>query len=255
MILRSFSKSIETYDQHAFIQNKMAHELDKRLPAYEPSDILELGCGTGLFTTLLRKKYTTSVITAIDMSLVMINQAKLKLISDPISWVCGDIQTYNFNRKFDLITSNSCLHWVSDLDETLNHLKPFIYPNTRLIFSIFGPKTFEELRLGLSTVMEKRICLSSDFFLDQDRLNLIFKSHFNHVEIFEIIQTHSFSDTISLLNHIKKTGTRGYGLIDENKKPLHQSLTRKRLDRLDSWFGTPFFITYQVFIVEINLKV
>lgn len=69
--------------------------------------VLELGCGTGAYTSLLAKHYYP--IVGIDLSLGMLAQAKMKLEHLPdrlltkIHFQHGDIRTIRLGRKFNSV--------------------------------------------------------------------------------------------------------------------------------------------------------
>ena len=49
-LIDSFSKHAKTYDRYAQLQRSMAERLASLLPDSLPSNVLEIGCGTGLFS-------------------------------------------------------------------------------------------------------------------------------------------------------------------------------------------------------------
>ena len=49
-IAESFSARAESYELHAGLQRAVAGELARFLPELEQPHVLELGCGTGLFS-------------------------------------------------------------------------------------------------------------------------------------------------------------------------------------------------------------
>ena len=50
VIASNFSKYARSYDRHARLQKMMAERLASFLPKEIPNKVLEIGCGTGLFT-------------------------------------------------------------------------------------------------------------------------------------------------------------------------------------------------------------
>ena len=49
----NFSKYAHAYDKHAQLQKMMAEKLASFLPNAMPKKVLEIGCGTGMFTKYL----------------------------------------------------------------------------------------------------------------------------------------------------------------------------------------------------------
>ena len=49
-----FSKNLEKYNEHARIQKRMAERLFSFIPEKKYKRILEIGCGTGFLTKLVK---------------------------------------------------------------------------------------------------------------------------------------------------------------------------------------------------------
>ena len=77
-IIESFSKYARSYDRYAILQRSMAERLASYLPETTPPHIIELGCGTGLFT---RHLLTLPIknLTLNDISSAMIDILKIRL--------------------------------------------------------------------------------------------------------------------------------------------------------------------------------
>ena len=77
-IQKSFSKASKTYENSACVQNTMAHELVELLPKVSFESVLEIGCGTGLLSSLILNNLKLSSLTLNDLSLDMLNLCKEK---------------------------------------------------------------------------------------------------------------------------------------------------------------------------------
>ncbi len=142
----NFSKYAHAYDNHAQLQKMMAEKLASFLPDAMPERVLEIGCGTGMFTKHLLAKPAEKIFLN-DISDEMLKHMKLKLSLPPdIQIVAGNAEFLQF-QPVDMITANAVFQWFSDPRSILNHLKTYIRPNGRLIFSTFGPSTLKELRI------------------------------------------------------------------------------------------------------------
>lgn len=69
----------------------------------EGIDVLDVACGTGvLIPDYLRRKVNS--VTAIDISPEMIKIAEKKFQEeDRVNFVCGDVETVSFEKKFDCV--------------------------------------------------------------------------------------------------------------------------------------------------------
>ena len=77
-IIESFSKYARSYDRYAILQRSMAERLASYLPETTPTYIIELGCGTGLFTRHLLT-LPIKYLTLNDISSAMIDILKNNL--------------------------------------------------------------------------------------------------------------------------------------------------------------------------------
>ena len=142
----NFSKYAHAYDKHAQLQKMMAEKLASFLPNAMPKKVLEIGCGTGLFTKYLLAKPAEKIFLN-DISDEMIKHMKLKLSLPPyIQIIAGNAECLKF-QPVDMVTANAVFQWFSDPKGILNRLKKYIKPNGRLIFSSFGPSSLKELRI------------------------------------------------------------------------------------------------------------
>jgi malonyl-CoA O-methyltransferase len=112
-----------------------------------PERILELGCGTGYLTGLLRDAFRHARITAVDLAENMIELARRRVGRlSQIEFVVADVETVEWPREtFDLIVSSATLQWLAAPDRTLSRLAEALRPGGRMLHATFGPATFEEL--------------------------------------------------------------------------------------------------------------
>lgn len=121
------------WDPNSYIQNSYPQYLEgKKIIEYLRSEtkksILDIGCGSGNLTHEIALLNHTNEITGIDASEEMITYAKEHYRSSNLNFLVMNAEKMNFlHKKFDLIVSNFCLHWVQDKLATFicikNHLK------------------------------------------------------------------------------------------------------------------------------------
>jgi hypothetical protein len=115
--------------------------------------------------------------------------------------------------------------------------------NGIILFSIFGPKTFNELSRSLQILYELDVPISSDFFLSEDEITNLLEKYFSQTDIQQQTIKKTYKSLQQLLNTIKYTGTRGLGL---NGKVL----TRKQIGQLEEIYKNKFkgiAATYEIF--------
>ncbi len=244
IITRNFSRYAHLYDKYADVQKTAALEILSRIGGGKFNKVLEVGCGTGNYTVLLKKHLKEARITAIDISPKMIEIAKNKLQDENVEFIVGDAESESFSGKqYDLITSNACFQWFSDLESALARYKILLNKGGSIIFSIFGPLTFRELNYALGYVLGDASVTATNFMAKDDILRIL-SNNFSELKINELEYEESFVNLLALLNKIKYTGIRGNGL--GNKMPF----SSRHLKAIEEVYLNKFHkikATYQVF--------
>ena len=153
---RAFEKAADTYDEAAVLQNEIGDRLMERLDyiRLQPRRILDLGAGTGMFTSALMKRYRKADVVALDIAKPMLHRVKQRSgwLRKP-GCVCADSESLPFNDdSFDFIFSNLMLQWCTDLEATFVELRRVLSPGGLLMFTTFGPDTLMELRASWEAV-------------------------------------------------------------------------------------------------------
>ena len=105
-----FDKTAQTYDKivnlTTFGKDKYwKKEIIKKISEY--NSILDLGCGTGILTFQIAKKFPNAKIIGVDTSENYLNIARKKVKPDhKISFLLQDAEKLNLAAKFDCITSS-----------------------------------------------------------------------------------------------------------------------------------------------------
>jgi 2-polyprenyl-3-methyl-5-hydroxy-6-metoxy-1,4-benzoquinol methylase len=97
--------------------------------------VLELGCGTGLYTQQMTPWCASLVAT--DISEALLREARLRVTGASTTFVQQNleaIKTAELGRDFEAVYGCSVLHHL-DLDETLPQLKTLLTPGANLAFS------------------------------------------------------------------------------------------------------------------------
>jgi tRNA (cmo5U34)-methyltransferase len=89
-------------------------DINKKAPR-----ILDLGAGTGLFSSFVRQKYPEASLTLVDLSEEMLKEARNRFAGDAnVQYIAGDFTTYNFNEQYDVVISSLSIHHLSHLDKS-----------------------------------------------------------------------------------------------------------------------------------------
>lgn len=248
IIKDNFSKYAKFYDRYSIIQNRCADILVDTIDRNGFDSILDIGCGTGYFTKLLKNKFPDAAITAIDISEKMIKIARQKLLDEQVEYVTADAEKFETKTKFDLIASNATLQWFHDLNNTLIRYKKIINKGGLLLFSYFGPDTFNELNNTIKEVLEENVQITASNFISKIELENITNNLFENVSIKEQVIKQDYPSLKDLLKTIKHTGTKGNGII---KRILTPGLF-SRIEKIYINYSTSNNITatYQIFFCK-----
>jgi trans-aconitate 2-methyltransferase len=91
-------------------RTRPVRDLIAAIPTAEASRALDLGCGPGNSTEVLRARYPTAFLTGIDSAEDMVRAARARLPS--VSFERADIATWQTPGPWDVILANAVLHWV-----------------------------------------------------------------------------------------------------------------------------------------------
>lgn len=76
--------------------------------------ILDLGAGTGLFSSFIRSKYPGASLTLIDLSEEMLKEARSRFGNDPaVRYIAADYSSYPYTEKYDAVISSLSIHHLT----------------------------------------------------------------------------------------------------------------------------------------------
>ncbi|MDD5069513.1 MAG: malonyl-ACP O-methyltransferase BioC [Candidatus Omnitrophica bacterium] len=239
----NFSRWARFYDQYAFIQSFCAEKMIEQLKNDDFDSIIDIGCGTGIYTFMLKQLFPESAITAIDISPAMILEAKKKMPRG-VRFSAADSEVFKPQEKYDLITSNVSLQWIQNLRIFFKKYKKHLNPQGTFFVSMFGPGTFYELQETFENFFKEEITITSNEFAGKGYLESVMEEVFKESIVEQFYYTQKFSSLKELLKSIKYTGARGFGLNNRI------TLTENRLLALEHLYRQEFkniTATYQVF--------
>ena len=104
----------EQYLQFREERTRPCHDLVARIALARPARIIDLGCGPGNSTAVLRARWPEADVTGLDNSGTMLEQARAS--DENVQWVLGDIASWADaeGQSYDVVFSNAALQWVGD---------------------------------------------------------------------------------------------------------------------------------------------
>ena len=117
-----------------------AVDLLQRIAVANPTDVVDLGCGTGNVTALLRARWPAARMTGVDASPSMLERARA---SDPgVEWRQADVATWAPPAPVDVLFSNATLHWIDGHATLFPRLLRLVAPGGALAVQM--PRNFGE---------------------------------------------------------------------------------------------------------------
>jgi malonyl-CoA O-methyltransferase len=161
-VRRAFSRAAQNYDAAAVLQREVCIRMLEKLDCIKqkPARILDVGSGTGWGTRQLSERYATAEVTALDIAMGMLQNARgtsswwKKLFAGKReNFVCADVEALPLAaNSIDMVWSNLALQWCNDLPATFVELHRVLQNEGLLMFSSFGVDTLQELRVAFKDV-------------------------------------------------------------------------------------------------------
>lgn len=111
----------ETYLAFADERGRPFADLVQRIPG-EPRTIVDLGCGPGQLTRILRERWPTARITGVDSSEEMIDKAVRENTDPMTTYVRADVTGWTPEDEQDLVVSNAMFQWVDNQFDLITRL-------------------------------------------------------------------------------------------------------------------------------------
>lgn len=228
----SFGRAAETYDAAAILQKQVRDEMLSRLALVKlsPQTILDAGCGTGLASLALQKKYPKAQVVSLDFALPMlqktrkvcastgfVNQVKTLFTGEKHGLICADIEALPLaDASVQLVWSNLAIQWCNDLDAALQAFHRVLQPEGLLMFSTFGPDTLKELRVA--TAQENATSISR--FIDMHDIgDALVRAGFSAPVLDVERFTLTYDDVKSVMRDLKSIGA--HNATDGRARGLH----------------------------------
>lgn len=204
----NFNKHYDTYNKTATVQRIVAENLLKYLSKSNYNNVIELGCGTGIFTNIFVKhiKYKN-----LDLNDYFDTTHYFKNIIYN-NFIVGDMSKIQL-KNYDLIISSSAFQWIEDLEPFIKNLSTH---SSELLFSIYIKNNLEEIY--------KHFGISLNYHSYEEIFNIL-KKYYSKVEGKEEEILMTFKTPFDALKHLKYTGVTGFSKTSFSKIRSFNSLT------------------------------
>jgi malonyl-CoA O-methyltransferase len=154
LVALHFGRRAASYEAATPVQAGMARDLLAHVRAklhLRPVDtILELGCGSGRLTRMLRETWPGARLVSVDISADMLALARQKCPGG--DFVLADAEDFlqGCDQRFDLVISNATLQWFQTPALSLLRCRALLKPGGVVALTTFGCDTFRELRASFA---------------------------------------------------------------------------------------------------------
>ncbi|MDR2680920.1 MAG: malonyl-ACP O-methyltransferase BioC [Tannerella sp.] len=203
LITRCFAKAAESYEAEATVQRRVAVKMTSLLESFvSPEDcrvILEIGCGTGVFSRMLIDCLKPERMLLNDICPDMHAQLK-DILNAHVLFESGDAETYPFKGTYDLAASCSAVQWFGDIDAFFSRICRLLTANGVLAFSTFGTDNMKEV----ASLTGKGLS-----YLSPQELTDKLSEQYDILHVSEETVPKKFKNPEEVLYHLKRTGVTG----------------------------------------------
>ncbi|UYI79970.1 MAG: methyltransferase domain-containing protein [Fusobacterium varium] len=194
----TFDKNFTTYDNNAIVQKKVAANLSEYIKndislSGNMNKIIELGCGTGIFTKEFLSNFTPKHLTLNDFFDV---REYLKNLNYN-EFIQGDIEIITL-PKADIIISSSAFQWVSSFEKLINNISA---STNNLAFSIYTKGNLKEIYEHFNISLN---------YLENEEIHQILRKKFKNITSKKETIILKFNTPLEALRHLKNTGVTGF---------------------------------------------
>jgi len=238
-------------------RTRPASELLARVPLDVATSAIDLGCGPGNSTRLLRNRWPSARVVGVDNSIEMLQRARADWPTG--EWICSDAQSFCFDSPTDLIFANALFQWVPDHDLVF----PKLVSQLRVggVLAVQMPYNFSEpshrLMRKLGTLWDGRFegvrsvspVLTPEYYYD------LLAPCSTRVDIWQTTYEHVMPDVASIVDWVKGTGIRPFlAVLSEEDKMAYLDQYSRAIDaaypqRVD---GKRLFSFSRIFIVAVR---
>ncbi|MEH6625861.1 MAG: malonyl-ACP O-methyltransferase BioC [Motiliproteus sp.] len=152
-IATSFSRAASRYDSMAMIQRQVGSKLLHLSRQRLQGQVLDLGCGTGFFSSELLQLSNVEAVLAVDLAEGMLSYGRHNRAHPDIDWICADAESLPFaDGSVDAVFSNFSIQWCENLTALFAEVNRVLKPGGMLVFTTLGPDTLKELRYAWAQV-------------------------------------------------------------------------------------------------------
>ncbi len=206
--------SSEQYLKFKEQRTQPAADLAGRIAGYRPGSVLDIGCGPGNSTAVLKGIFPCADILGIDSSEDMIKKAE-HTYPDMSFRLCNAARETDKLGKYDVIFSNACLQWIPEHEKFIPCLMEHL--NNGGVLAVQMPMNGQEpvMRIMDEAVKEPKwgfaeMGIEANAVLAPSEYFDILSGCARSFDIWETVYYHSMPDAGAMTEWVKGTRLRPY---------------------------------------------
>lgn len=204
----------DQYLKFAKERTQASIDLASRTTIEKPATVIDIGCGPGNSTRVLRQRWPDAKFSGLDRSEEMIGKAKAEL--PDVEWIIGDMRTYKFTKEYDVVFSNAAIQWMPDHDELIPRLYKAVKPGgafavqvpadqdsaiRRSLLSVSSRDKWTKYTSGCERLINYR---SAEYYYD------IMTKISKRFDLWETVYYHILDSQVGLIEFYKGTAMRPF---------------------------------------------
>jgi trans-aconitate 2-methyltransferase len=117
----------QQYLQFKHERTQPSKDLVAQIQIDAPETIIDIGCGPGNSTHILRMRWPKADIVGVDMSEKMIEKARTDYPGQ--KWIVADASTLETSQTYDIVFSNAAIQWISGHETLIPRLFQLVNKN------------------------------------------------------------------------------------------------------------------------------
>ena len=207
-----------------------AIDLAKRIINKDPKTVVDIGCGPGNSTVILKEVFPKSKILGIDSSENMIKKARSEH-PDIDFQVC---EAQKLTGKYDLLFSNACLQWIPNHEKLIPDLMEKLTQGGTLAVQIPMNQDETLFKIIKEIASDSKWNFQNTHFEQNDTLDPeayydILSKYSSEFEIWETVYYHVLPSHQHMIEWIRATRLRPYldVLNDDQKAEFESEILKK----------------------------
>jgi len=196
-------------------RTRPARDLLAQVPLQKPRAAVDLGCGPGNSTELLVNRFPEALVTGLDSSADMLQQARKRL--PKCAFLEADLETWHPEPATDLLFANAVFQWVPNHELVLRHLIEAL-PQGGVLAVQMPDNTREPSHLLMREVANKGPWANHPALADASRTDLpspehyydLLKPHCRHLDIWHTIYNHVMASPAAIVEWFKGSALRPF---------------------------------------------